>query len=168
MLHSRMALHKIGRMSHRVSTSSARLRAGLRVFSRPFAAPVRLIRCAGSARTRGDRVALFVLALFVLALQSEMQRHVLSHALESVPAVVAVAQDAAVDPDGDRLLEDVCLECLALAALDLPGVAPFHIPFAAIGELSLPATAARAACFGGVWWPHCRAPPSSFVPNLFS
>jgi hypothetical protein len=113
-------------------------------------------------------VALFVLALFVLALQSEMQRHVLSHALESVPAVVAVAQDAAVDPDGDRLLEDVCLECLALAALDLPGVAPFHIPFAAIGELSLPATAARAACFGGVWWPHCRAPPSSFVPNLFS
>jgi hypothetical protein len=149
------------------AASAARPRAGLRAFILSLPLPRRLARRVGDGSTHAARALLLVWVLALLALQVEVHAHALSHLSESTHAATkALADGASPDEEEERHADVVCLECLALAALDLPPAALKSLTFDDHGATSPPAAAPQAAAAWRPLRPRCRAPPPSALRHL--
>lgn len=139
---------------------AARFHAGLRAFlpAPPFFP--RLARRVGGRCTDVVWALLLAITIALPSLQVEQFAHALSHL--PVPARLAeglpdTGQARGEDSGGD--LATPCLECLALAALDLPPLPRATTPVADGGASPPPAAADAAPCACRRLRPHCRAPP---------
>lgn len=112
------------------AASAARPRAGLRASILSLPLPRRPARSVGDGSTHATRALLLVWVLALLALQVEVHAHALSHLSEPTQAATkALANGASPDEEEERHADVVCLECLALAALDLPPAALKSLTF---------------------------------------
>lgn len=140
---------------------AARPRAGLRAFILSLPHPRRLARRIGDGHVLAGRALLLVLALALLAVQIEVHAHALSHLAEPDRAATSTTTNGASPGEEDgRHAGAVCLECLALAALDLPPAAPASFTCdddgATLPAIALPPDPSSSSPRR----PRCRAPPS--------
>ena len=141
---------------------AARPRAGLRAFILSLPHPRRLARRINDGHVLAGRTLLLVLALALLAMQIEVHAHALSHLAEPTRAATSNATNgASPDEEDGRHAGALCLECLALAALDLPLAAPASFTCNDDGATRPPLALPPAPSSSSPRRPRCRAPPSS-------
>lgn len=149
------------------AASAARPRAGLRAFLLSLPHPRRLAHGIRDGHAHAGRALLLVLVLALLALQIEVHAHTLSHLRGPTQALAdTVANGASPGAEEERQADAVCLECLALAALDLPAAAPKSFSFDDHGAASPPVALPPAASACSPLRPRCRAPPSSALRHI--
>lgn len=146
---------------------AARPRAGLRAFILSLPHPCRLARRVSDGHAHADRVLLLVLLLALLALQLEVHAHALSHLSGPTQAATdTMANGASPGEEEERHTDAVCLECLALAALDLSPAAPKSFTVDDHGAASPPVARPPDPFPCSPRRPRCRAPPSSVLRHL--
>jgi hypothetical protein len=146
---------------------AARPRAGLRALILSLSHPRRLARRINDGHVLAGRAVLLVLALALLAAQIEVHAHALSHLAEPTRAATNAAANGASPGDEDgRHVGAVCLECLALAALDLPPAAPKSFTCDDDGTARPPIALPPAPSSSTPGRPRCRAPPSSALRHI--
>jgi hypothetical protein len=105
--------------------------------------------------------------LALLALQFQVHAHALSHLAEPTQAATSTAANGALPGEEEkRHAGAVCLECLALAALDLPPAAAKSFVFDDRGATPPPSALPPSASACSLLRPRCRAPPSSVLRHL--
>lgn len=141
---------------------AARLHAGLRDFILSLPYPRRLARRVCDEHAPAGKALLLFLVLALLAVQLEVHAHALSHLPAPTQTVADAAANGAVPgEEEERHADAICLECLALAALELPPAAPKSFTFDNHGPASPPVTTPPVASACTPLRPRCRAPPSS-------
>lgn len=142
---------------------AARPRAGLRAFILSLPHPRRLARRISDGHVLAGRALLLVLALALLAAQIEVHAHALTHLAETTRAA---ANDASPGEEDRRHADTLCLECLALAALELPPAASAPFTCDDDGAALTPTALAPSPSPSSPRRPRCRAPPSSALRHL--
>ena len=141
---------------------AARPRAGLRAFILSLPHPRRLARRIGDGHVLAGQALLLAFVLALLGLQVEVHAHALSHLpAQTLATTNTVANGKSSGEEDNHHTDAVCLECLALAALDIPPAAPKAF-IVDDGGASCPPVAsfpAPSAC--RPLRPRCRAPPPS-------
>ena len=141
---------------------AARPRAGLRAFILSLPHPRRLARSIGGRHLQAGRALLLAYVLALPGLQVAVHAHALSHLpAHTLDTHDAVANGKSPGEEDGRHTDAVCLVCLALAAFDLPAVAPRAFVIDDGGALSLPVASFAAPSVCRPLQPRCRAPPAS-------
>lgn len=148
------------------AASAVRPPARLRAFILSVLHPRRLARRVGEGHAHAGKALLLVLILALLVLQVELHAHALSHLPGQLQPIADTEANRAGPGEEERHTDAICLECLALTALDVPAAAPSAFRFGEHSAASPPDALAPPASARSRLRPHCRAPPASAPRHL--